>query len=71
MNQTIDKAGKTLQSAYDEMYTDDMSEWRELGGKYKARNILSVCEGKTFPRVLECGAGEGSILSERSETPQR
>ncbi len=62
MNQTIDKAGETLQSAYDEMYTDDMSEWRELGGKYKARNILSVCEGKTFPRVLECGAGEGSIL---------
>jgi ubiquinone/menaquinone biosynthesis C-methylase UbiE len=44
------------------MYTDDMSEWRELGGKHKAQNILRVCEGKTFSRVLECGAGEGSIL---------
>ena len=48
MNQTIDKVGKTLQTAYDEMYTDDISEWRELGGKHKARNILSVCDGKTF-----------------------
>jgi ubiquinone/menaquinone biosynthesis C-methylase UbiE len=62
MNQTIDKVGRTLQTAYDEMYTDDISEWRELGGKHKAHNILSVCKGKTFPRVLECGAGEGSIL---------
>lgn len=62
MNQTIDKVGKTLQTAYDEMYTDDISEWRELGGKHKARNILSVCDGKTFHKVLECGAGEGSII---------
>lgn len=62
MNQTIDKVGKTLQTAYDEMYTDDISAWRELGGKHKARNILSVCDGKTFHKVLECGAGEGSIL---------
>ena len=62
MDQTIDKVGKTLQSAYDEMYTDDISEWRELGGKHKARNIISVCAGKTFRTVLECGAGEGSIL---------
>lgn len=62
MNQTIDKVGKTLQAAYDEMYTDDISEWRELGGKHKARNILSVCDGKTFRKVLECGAGEGSII---------
>jgi ubiquinone/menaquinone biosynthesis C-methylase UbiE len=39
-----------------------MTEWRELGGKYKAQNILSVCRGRSFSRVLECGAGEGSIL---------
>ncbi len=62
MSQTIDKVGKTLQSAYDEMYTDDISEWRELGGRHKAQNILSVSEGKSFSSVLECGAGEGSIL---------
>lgn len=52
----------TLQTAYDEQYSDRMTEWRELGGKYKAENILAVCAGHAFRRVLECGAGEGSIL---------
>src|SRR5262245_19293246 len=56
------EAARTLQSAYDELYTDELTEWRELGGKYKAENILNVCEGRSFGRVLECGAGEGSIL---------
>jgi len=53
---------RTLQSAYDEFYSDELTEWRELGGKYKALNILKVCAGHAFSRVLECGAGEGSIL---------
>jgi ubiquinone/menaquinone biosynthesis C-methylase UbiE len=61
MNTRLELA-KNLQSAYDELYTDDMTEWRELGGKYKAENILKVCEGRTFRKVLDCGAGEGSIL---------
>lgn len=53
---------KTLQSAYAEQYTDAMTEWRELGAKYKAANILSVCRKHAFSKVIECGAGEGSIL---------
>ncbi len=51
-----------LQAAYDEQYTDAMTEWREVGGKYKAQNILDVCQGRSFARVLDCGAGEGSVL---------
>jgi ubiquinone/menaquinone biosynthesis C-methylase UbiE len=51
-----------LQTAYNEQYSDKITEWRELGGKYKALNILAVCKGNKFERVLECGAGEGSIL---------
>lgn len=51
-----------LQAAYDEQYTDAMTEWREVGGKHKAENILAVCRGRTFARVLDCGAGEGSVL---------
>ena len=51
-----------LQTAYDEQYTDATTEWREVGGKYKAQNIVAVCEGRTFARVLDCGAGEGSVL---------
>jgi ubiquinone/menaquinone biosynthesis C-methylase UbiE len=60
--QPITQIAKTLQSAYDELYTDKMTEWRELGGKYKAANILKVCGNHKFTKVLECGAGEGSIL---------
>lgn len=62
MDQSITKVVTTLQSAYDEQYSDTMTEWREIGGKYKADNILRICGGLTFDKVLECGAGEGSIL---------
>ena len=62
MNRIAEGVGKTLQSAYDEQYSDSMTEWRELGGKYKAQNLLGVCNGRSFGRVLDCGAGEGSIL---------
>jgi ubiquinone/menaquinone biosynthesis C-methylase UbiE len=62
MRQSIIGITKTLQSSYDEQYTDQMTEWREICGKYKAANILNVCKNHKFTKVLECGAGEGSIL---------
>jgi ubiquinone/menaquinone biosynthesis C-methylase UbiE len=62
MNGAIERLGKTLQSAYDEQYTDTMTAWREVGGKYKAENLLSVCGARRFSKVLDCGAGEGSVL---------
>lgn len=62
MDQGSDNLGGNLASAYDEQYSDSMTEWRELGGKYKAENILHVCDGIRFSKVIECGAGEGSIL---------
>ena len=62
MDQSITSVGKTLQSAYDEQYSDTMTDWREICGKYKADNILKVCKDHKFTKVLECGAGEGSIL---------
>lgn len=62
MNREAIQTSKKLQSAYDEQYTDEMTEWREIGGKYKAANILNVCKNREFPKILECGAGEGSIL---------
>ncbi|NOH01019.1 MAG: class I SAM-dependent methyltransferase [Chloroflexi bacterium] len=52
----------SIQTAYDEQYTDQMTEWREIGGKYKAANILKVCGDHKFNKVVEYGAGEGSIL---------
>lgn len=54
---------QNVQSAYDKQYDDKMTKWRELGGKYKSQNILEVIKSKSFEKVLEFGAGEGSILS--------
>lgn len=62
MTQSDVVVSKPLQSAYDRQYDATIAEWRELGGKYKAENILRVCEGRQFVRVLDCGAGDGSVL---------
>lgn len=51
-----------LQAAYAAQYAEEGSAWRELGARYKARNIQAVCAGRTFASLLECGAGEGSLL---------
>lgn len=53
----------SLQSGYDEQYDDSMTAWRELGGQYKAQRILELSTGLGARRVLDCGAGEGSVLS--------
>lgn len=49
-------------SAYDNFYQNHDEAWRMLGAKYKAQNIVEVCKGKQFLKVLEVGAGDGSIL---------
>ena len=51
-----------LQKAYADQYSDRMTEWRDMGAKYKALNIVKVSRGHVFQKVLECGAGEGSII---------
>ena len=45
-----------------------MSEWRTIGAKSKAKNILEVCKGRRFERCLDCGAGEGSLLQALSNS---
>ncbi len=49
-------------NAYDNFYENHDEAWRMLGAKYKAQNIADVCKGKQFVKVLEVGAGDGSIL---------
>jgi len=56
-----------LKHGYDEQYTAELGEWRELGGKFKAENIRLLAEGLGARRVLDCGAGEGSVLKWLSE----
>jgi ubiquinone/menaquinone biosynthesis C-methylase UbiE len=51
-----------VKSAYDGLYNQHDGTWRMLGAKYKAQNIIEVCKGRKFKKVLEVGAGDGSIL---------
>lgn len=51
-----------VKSAYNDFYTRDDSEWRMLGAQSKAANIVAVCKSISPAKVLEVGAGDGSIL---------
>src|SRR5580704_15704537 len=51
-----------VKTAYDEFYNKHDEAWRMLGAKYKAQHIIDVCKSHNFKKVLEVGAGDGSIL---------
>ena len=51
-----------VKNAYDEFYQKHDEGWRMLGAKFKAQHIIDVCKGHAFKKVLEVGAGDGSIL---------
>ncbi|HEX5150781.1 MAG TPA: class I SAM-dependent methyltransferase [Parafilimonas sp.] len=51
-----------IKQAYSEQYDDSIIEWRTMGAKYKAKNILELSKNINFNSVLEVGSGEGSIL---------
>ena len=53
---------KEVKTAYDNFYTNSDVAWRMLGAKYKAKNIVDVCSEIKPQKVLEVGAGDGSIL---------
>lgn len=56
-----------VKTAYDEFYEKHDEAWRMLGAKYKAQHIIDVCKGHSFKKVLEVGAGDGSILKYLSD----
>jgi len=51
-----------IADAYNDFYTGNEVEWRMLGAKSKAKNIIEVCGNIKPAKVLEVGAGDGSIL---------
>jgi ubiquinone/menaquinone biosynthesis C-methylase UbiE len=53
---------KDVKSAYNQFYEQNDDAWRMLGAKSKAKNITEVCRALKPERVLEVGAGDGSIL---------
>ncbi|MEO7211850.1 class I SAM-dependent methyltransferase [Mucilaginibacter sp.] len=62
-----EKLSGNVKTAYDEFYQKHDEAWRMLGAKYKAQHIVDVCAGKSFGKVLEVGAGDGSILKYLSD----
>lgn len=56
-----------VKTAYDEFYDKHDEAWRMLGAKYKAQHIIEVSQGRMFKKVLEVGAGDGSILKYLSD----
>lgn len=56
-----------VKSAYDDFYKQNDIEWRMLGAAAKAKNIVDVCKDLRPVKVLEVGAGDGSILHFLSE----
>jgi ubiquinone/menaquinone biosynthesis C-methylase UbiE len=53
---------KDVKSAYNQFYEQNDDAWRMLGAKAKAKNITEVCSTLKPEKVLEVGAGDGSIL---------
>lgn len=53
---------QNLNEAYQNFYNNSNKEWRMLGASAKARNIVDVCKTLNPEKVLEVGAGDGSVL---------
>ncbi|MDR3246617.1 MAG: class I SAM-dependent methyltransferase [Prevotellaceae bacterium] len=56
------KVRDDLQSEYENDYVEGQTEWRRIGAKGKFSNIITLTQGMTFEKILEVGAGDGSIL---------
>jgi len=57
---------QSLKNNYDSYYAGE-TEWRRLGALDKVNNIISLCKRHSPQKILEIGAGDGSILQCLSE----
>lgn len=56
-----------VQDKYNQQYDTLSSQWRELGAKQKARNILSLAGHLQPSCVLDVGSGDGAVLKQLTE----
>lgn len=47
---------------YDTYYKDEDQKWRKICSKYKAEMIAKLCDKNNLEKILEIGAGDGSVL---------
>ncbi len=53
---------ENVKSGYEDFY-DGESEWRRLSAVEKVDNIVNLCSAHSHDRILDIGAGEGSVLA--------
>lgn len=53
---------KELSEFYKDQYTHLDQQWRQTGAIQKTANIIDICKNRKFKKVLEVGAGDGSII---------
>lgn len=61
------QVSEKVKDAYANQYDQSIIEWRTIGAKNKAKNIVALAKEIKFDSVLEVGCGEGSILHWLSE----
>lgn len=59
---------ETVTRAYNDFYNNSDTEWRMLGAKAKASNLIEVCKSIQPQTVIEVGAGDGCILHYLNES---
>jgi len=64
----LERKSNTGQAKYDDYYASDrLEEWRRLGAKNKADNVVSMCHDVPHASILEIGCGSGAVLERLSE----
>lgn len=60
---------ENVQKAYSLPYGDEQREWRNIGAWYKAHHVIDLCRanGLSPRKILDCGAGCGSLLKHLSD----
>ena len=56
------KIDEQIKDKYNSQYDSGMEEWRKLGGEEKALNIIDICHGEKYTKVLDVGSGDGGVL---------
>jgi len=54
---------ENVQSTYDNQYKNSDAQWRNMGGKQKAGNIIHLCQSLKAKSVVDIGSGDGAVLS--------
>jgi ubiquinone/menaquinone biosynthesis C-methylase UbiE len=56
------KVHHQLSKKYSDQYDSEDDQWRMIGGRGKANNIMAIAKDINVQKVLDVGSGDGSVL---------